>query len=479
MEALEKNMHSGGEMELNINARFADRHLNNPDSVEALQKKLHTALITMIPRVDGDTDTNYYPHNHRNIYGGRDYVDMSRAEISLPECESIDHLMPQELLGEARSEQAFELAVRQVEEELKQSILAQLTKKNCSEPFQRDFTTWGIHGNHQTTREHVPSPYHESKPVIDSLIAHGVSRLPLFGAGGFIGTKYWVSPRTHAIYYDTGSETTTNRPIINFREHPVVTDRDRYGRWHDINREGSMSPWQIRHSFAAPRLVCDAIMSGVSFADLKPREPVKAMHAVGQDLSLNATILVRSGKRLTARAIDREILRRIEQSGVASTTAARQTIDEWKRMLDELDAYSRTRIVSKYMINLDWAAKIRLADTYDHLSLEIIDRDYARLTNKTGKGGYGKVLREQGRLALMPTTDISTNKPGLPSSRRAKMRGLLCDPKLRTAGVTVLSWFSYRLSDSLEVKFLPDFPTEEDVEDLTRQINEIKDKQAA
>ena len=137
------------------------------------------------------------------------------------------------------------------------------------------------------------------------LVPFFVSRQVVCGAGrvglGQDGRLpgFQLSQRADFFEVEVGLETTLKRPIINTRDEPHA-DADRYRRLHVIIGDANLSEISTYLKVGTTALVLAMIEDGFLPDDLTVAQPVRELHEVSHDPSLQHLIRLADGRRLTA-----------------------------------------------------------------------------------------------------------------------------------------------------------------------------------
>src|SRR5690606_21258988 len=146
--------------------------------------------------------------------------------------------------------------------------------------------------------------------VISGLTPFFVSRQVITGSGRVgIGQQseedgYQLSQRADYIEVEVGLETTLKRGIINTRDEPHA-DADKYRRLHVIIGDANLSEYSTYLKLGSTVLVLDMIEAGISFEDLRLREPVRAVRQISHDPTLKTTVELADGRWFTGLDIQR------------------------------------------------------------------------------------------------------------------------------------------------------------------------------
>jgi len=291
--------------------------------------------------------------------GARYYVDHAHPEISTPECR------------DAREVVAFD---RAAEEIIRLSMTAArqmlpdgaeiLCHKNNSDG---KGNSYGCHENYLLARD---TPFGR---VVAQITPHFVTRQIVVGAGK-VGCElpgasaddvpFQISQRADFFEEEVGLETTLKRPIVNTRDEPHC-DAAKYRRLHVIVGDANMSEVATFVKLGATAIVLAMIEDDVMGDDLELANPVGAIRAISHDPSMQRTVLLRSGRRVTALEVQWSILeraRKYERShgleAVGDDVGA-DVLRRWESILVGLE-----RDPDSVADVVDWVAKRRVVEGY-------------------------------------------------------------------------------------------------------------------
>src|SRR5512132_1625993 len=167
--------------------------------------------------------------------------------------------------------------------------------------------SYGCHENYLMARatpfadivRHL-TPFFVSRPVIA-----GAGRVGLGQDGREHG--FQISQRADFFEVEVGLETTLKRPIINTRDEPHA-DAEKYRRLHVIIGDANLSEISTYLKLGTTALVLAMIEERFISVDLSVENPVRALHAVSHDPTLQTVVPLRSGRKLTAVQLQMEYL---------------------------------------------------------------------------------------------------------------------------------------------------------------------------
>ncbi len=368
--------------------------------------------------------------------GARLYVDHAHPEFSTPEVTNPLDIVRWDKAGE---QVMLDAQKRAAALPGGQPIL--LYKNNTDGKG----ASYGAHENFLMRRS---TPFAD---IVKHLTPFFVSRQVVCGAGRVgIGQDgrdhgYQISQRADFFEVEVGLETTLKRPIINTRDEPHA-DPEKYRRLHVIIGDANLAEISTYLKVGTTALVLAMIEDRFIDRDLGVDGPVSALRAVSHDPSLQQTVTLHDGRRLTAVQLQMEYLdlaRKYVEDRYGSD-ADDQTLDvlaRWESVLDRLE-----RDPMSLATELDWVAKLKLLEQYrqrdglewDDPKLQMIDIQYSDI--RPEKGLYQRLV--QGgriqRLLTDETVERAMHEP--PTDTRAYFRGRCLERY--PAAVAAASWDS-------------------------------------
>jgi len=291
--------------------------------------------------------------------GARYYVDHAHPEVSTPECRDAREVVVWDRAAEMIVQASMQ-AVRQ----LLPDGAEILCHKNNSDG---KGNSYGCHENYLVSRE---TPFGR---IVNQITPHFVTRQIVVGAGK-VGCElpgvtaadvpYQISQRADFFEEEIGLETTLKRPIVNTRDEPHC-DATKYRRLHVIVGDANMSEVATFLKVGATAIVLAMIEDDMLGDDLALANPVGAIRHISHDPSLQRTVLLRSGRRVTALELQWSIVeraRKYERShGLESVgdEVGADVLRRWEQVLTGLehDPDSVADIV-------DWVAKRRVVNGF-------------------------------------------------------------------------------------------------------------------
>jgi proteasome accessory factor A len=389
-----------------------------------LESPLRDARGFDMSRADADpsqlTDDDLGLANVVLTNGARLYVDHAHPEYSAPEVTNPRDAALWDRAGVRVMERASELASRSG------STPPILLYKNNTD---NKGASYGTHENYLMRRT---TPFSD---IVRHLTPFFITRQVFTGSGRLgVGQdgrsmRFQLTQRADFFEVEVGLETTLKRPIINTRDEPHA-DPVKYRRLHVIVGDANLCDVATYLKMGTTSIVLAMIEDGaLDQADLTPRHPVREMHAVSHDTTLQHRLVMNDGSRRTAIEIQEQIcaLARAycaQQSGGDIDEQTLDVLDRWSATLAGLAADPMTCATT-----VDWVAKLSLLEEYrarDGLDwsahrLQAIDLQYSDVRRDKGLAAR---LEARGRLARLFTddeVDQAMSRP--PHDTRAYFRG--------------------------------------------------------
>ncbi len=401
--------------------------------------------------------------------GARLYVDHAHPEFSTPEVTNPLDIVRWDKAGE---QVMLDAQKRAAALPGGQPIL--LYKNNTDGKG----ASYGAHENYLMRRS---TPFAD---IVKHLTPFFVSRQVVCGAGRVgIGQDgrdhgYQISQRADFFEVEVGLETTLKRPIINTRDEPHA-DPEKYRRLHVIIGDANLAEISTYLKVGTTALVLAMIEDRFIDRDLGVDGPVSALRAVSHDPSLQQTVTLHDGRRLTAVQLQLEYLDLAKKyvEDRYGSDADDQTLDvlaRWESVLDRLD-----RDPMSLAGELDWVAKLKLLEQYrqrdglawDDPKLQLIDIQYSDV--RPEKGLYHRLV-QGGRIERLLTEDSverAMHEP--PTDTRAYFRGRCLERY--PASVAAASWDSVIL-DLAGRESLQRVPTIDPLRGSQAHVGELFDR---
>jgi proteasome accessory factor A len=399
--------------------------------------------------------------------GARLYVDHAHPEFSTPEVTTPRAVVTWDKAGERVMEEAAERAAT-----VPGAPRIQLYKNNVDGKG----ASYGAHENYLMARSTTfPSivsgltPFFATRQVVT-----GAGRVGLGASGDEAG--YQLAQRSDYIEVEVGLETTLKRGIINTRDEPHA-DADKYRRLHVIIGDANLSEYSTLLKVGTTALVLDMIENGVRFDELRLAEPVRSVHRISHDPTLETTVELTDGRKMTALDVQtayfEKALKHVENTlGADVDDDTAEVLRIWGEVLDAL-----ARDPMECADRLDWVAKLRLLEGYrerDGLAwssgrLALVDLQYADV--RMAKGLYNRLVTRGSMKRLVSEEDVTAAMRTPPEDTRAYFRGR-CLERYPTE-VAAASWDSVIFD--LGRESLVRIPTLEPLRGTRRHVGELID----
>ncbi len=349
--------------------------------------------------------------------GARLYVDHAHPEYSSPEVTN-----PRDAVV---WDKAGELVMREAVHRLASIPPGVNLYKNNTDG---KGASYGTHENYLMSRR---TPFAR---IIQRLTPFFVVRQVMCGSGRVgIGVDsrtpgYQLAQRSDFFETEVGLETTLKRPIINTRDEPHAV-ADLYRRLHVILGDANHCDVANLLKMGSTSLVLAMIEDDAFTADLAVASPVRTLHAVSHDPTLQSTIELVDGR--TIRPV--ELLRRFHELaadyvqdrwGSDVDDATTEVMHWWDTVLTALegDPMDARRWV-------DWVAKLSVLEGYrerDSLGwgdprLRAVDIQWSDVR---AERGLAHRLAATGRVeVLVPEAEAAVAMDAAPEDTRAWFRG--------------------------------------------------------
>ncbi|MDO5619683.1 depupylase/deamidase Dop [Kocuria sp.] len=351
--------------------------------------------------------------------GARLYVDHSHPEYSSPEVLTPRDAVLYDLAGDAVAAVVVDVLAASAESTGLEPI--HLYKNNTDGKS----ASYGSHENYLIPRDTNLDRLHQA------LLPFFASRQVMCGAGrvgiGQDGSTagFQISQRADFFERQVGLETTVRRPIVNTRDEPHADDT-KYRRLHVIVGDANLAHYSQLLKFGTTSLVL-RLVEEHAVPELELHDPVRAVHTISHDPSLQATVATRDGRQLTGLEIQRIFLEAAEAlEGPAADSHTREILDLWRNTLDTLEADPMA-----LADRLDWVAKYQVLQTYRERGnlewsspqLAAIDLQYHDVN--PAKGLYHRLAAAGRMQTLFTEREIKAAAWQPPADTRADFRGRL------------------------------------------------------
>lgn len=405
--------------------------------------------------------------------GSRLYIDGAHLEYSISECRN-----PYEIVCQ---EKAMERILSEVIIELQEVCGRELYLFKNNIDFKGN--SYGCHENFLLRKEFFTKLY-EDNEWQKAWLSFAVTQIMYTGAGEVFSEfgdtwDYQISQRADHFSRIVGFETMHNRPIINYRGEPLADDF-KWGRFHVILDDSSMSEWAILLKIGTKALVLNMLQSEYffvlnsliwrdkvndyldSYKDLFINDPVRALHFISRDLTCKKPLPM-SEKGFSALEIQKQWLALVRcfYSGRFYTSERWifGVIEKWGQVLNWIE--EDNPILNS---TLDWRIKKRIIDGHSQKraesggavsveGLQLIDISYSDITDR----GFYNRLPGINRFAA--SADIEKARVNSSPYTRAWLRSQLI--KRFPEHITDVSWelltFNLKVGDfETKVRLEPD-----------------------
>jgi proteasome accessory factor PafA2 len=352
--------------------------------------------------------------------GARLYVDHAHPEYSTPEVTNPKDAVLWDRAGLAIMQQAMAYAAQDPS-----AFPMQLYKNNTDNKG----ASYGCHENYLMRRE---TPFAD---IVRILTPFFLSRQIVVGAGrvglGQMGQTAGFQISQRADYFETevGLETTLKRPIINTRDEPHA-DPELHRRLHVIIGDANLSEVSTYLKMGITAIVLAMIEQEWFGSDVPiPKDPVRDLHAVSHDPTLQAKVELLDGSSWTA--LDLQYWFHEQAMKFCARTSDNdidvQTQDVLNRWIEVLGYLETDPSRAAHLV--DWVAKLNLLEAYrdredlswDSAKLELIDLQYSDVRSQRG---LAFILERRGQLERLTTdADVAHAVANPPTDTRAYFRG--------------------------------------------------------
>jgi Pup amidohydrolase len=425
----------GIETEYGIVVRGADSNPVSASSllinsyINAYYRKVGWDFEDEHPEADArgfNLDVSYPPEIETHLVnavltnGARYYVDHAHPEISTPEC--VDAL--EVVRFDRAAEEIIRRSMDAAREVLNNGAEVVIYKNNSDGKG----NSYGCHENYLVSRD---TPFGR---IASQITSHFVTRQVFCGAGK-VGCElpgvnaddvpYQLSQRADFFEEEIGLETTLKRPIVNTRDEPHC-DPTQYRRLHVIVGDANMSEVATYLKVGTSSIILAMIEDDVIGAELVLANPVGAIRAISHDPTLQRTVLLRSGRRVTALDVQWDLLERAKKYershglAVVGDAVGADVLQRWEQVLTGLELDRST--VAHWV---DWVAKERIvAGMRDRHDLRPTDARLKALDLQYHDMRADKCLAMRvGLETMIDEADVLESMSEPPTTTRAYFRG--------------------------------------------------------
>jgi len=364
------------------------------------------------------------------LNGGSAYIDLSHAEICIPEVRSpqdyvkYHHAMLRVAAGaQASANEKLRLYGRQL----------QVMANNSDGP-----ASWGAHTNFLIPRSTFDDIASRKIHYLSFLASYQVSSIVFTGQGkagsenNEPAVEYQITQRGDFMQCVCGTQTTFNRPLVNLRDEAHCGRKSSpWARLHVIFYDAALCHVANYLKFGVMQIVLGMIASGRVNLKLILDDPVDALHGWGHDITLRRRCRTMLGEELTAVELQLRFLQEARQfvdSGECDLADAPRIMSLWEDTLMKLKAGDFEALAGR----LDWVLKLLAIRgamerkpelTWDSPEVKCLDMCYSSLN--PGDGLFWAFERAGSTQRIVPEEEIlrATTEP--PQDSRAWTRAML------------------------------------------------------
>lgn len=290
--------------------------------------------------------------------GARYYVDHAHPELSTPECRDALSVV----LFDRAAELILIESMRAAAEAMAPGQEIVIYKDNTD----RKGNAYGCHENYLLDRS---LPFGQ---IITAATTHFVTR-QIYTGSGKVGSElpgvsrrqvpYQLTQRAEHFEEEVGLETTLKRPIVNTRDEPHA-DSQKYRRLHVIVGDANLSQVATLMKVGTSAILFAMLEDG-ALTQMPIADPVRTMHHVSHDLSLEAPLTLTDGRSITALEVQWELLRQAKEwadrFGLESVgeTCGKMVLERWEEILSGLETDPMSLAGQ-----VDWIAKKRILEGF-------------------------------------------------------------------------------------------------------------------
>jgi len=286
--------------------------------------------------------------------------------------------------------------------------------------------SWGSHENYLAPRALKEPDY------IAALVVHHLSRIVWSGTGTITetadGFRFDLSEKANHLWELSGMQTTRSRPLVNLRDKPYA-DKRLFRRIHNVAGESLMNPHANALRLATGSIVLRGCELGVSFDDLMPDNPLRAIRQISADPTLQRKVELKDGRHMSGLDLQQAIAERSIKAAVAAqylTPQEMEWAENWQGLLGDLKGDPDT---AKQRV--DWIFKQRLVERElaakkdsDEPPLMVAWSKAIDFHRLLPEEGAGMRLLRKGFFVDSPSQQVLENDLPLPATR-ARLRGEL------------------------------------------------------
>lgn len=343
-----------------------------------------TSRVSFNPQ---DWGRKYLPSN-----GGCAYIDLEHLELCLPEVISAwDWVGCWHALL-----RISQRAMRAANEKLPRGQKLQLLANNSDGRG----NSYGSHLNFLISRRAWDNIFHRRIHHMLYLASFQASSIVYTGQGkvgsenGAADVEFQLSQRADFFERLVGSQTTSNRPIVNSRDESLCGEMEEMARLHVIFFDNTLCHVATLLKVGVMQIILSMIEAGRVNVNLMLDDPVESLTRWSHDPWLEATAAMTSGKKLTAVELQLLFLEEAKEfvaSGACdgAVPRAEEIIALWEDTLLKLAAKDFDALTSR----LDWVLKRSILEqviaerpelNWDSPEIKHLDHLYSSLDEEEG-----------------------------------------------------------------------------------------------
>jgi len=353
------------------------------------------------------------------VNGGLCYIHSNLFEVCTPECRN-----PLEAVAYDKASEAYaRLASWTHEEETGERVHLYKTNIAYDPKGEQPYTTVGSHENYLVERR----AYHKN---LHLLVPYLILRQVFCGAGGYVGSRYMVSPRTifpKTVY----SEVSSDYPLMSTRDESHTGEE--YSRAHLVNGEGARSEYTtfLKHA------ITGYVLKAVEWEHLRTvpelNDPIESNKAVSMNLDGDWAVPLIDGTTMKVTDyLNSYYLEAVEKvfAEAAPREHDRFALREFKWVLEKLDE----GLIASLDKSIEWVIKMRLAEgELGELGIEEgLDLDSAKTAamfqyTAVTDSLYEELVERYGLKTVVQESDIEQAFTRPPKKSRGELRVALAE----------------------------------------------------
>jgi len=363
--------------------------------------------------------------------GGSVYIDLSHAEICLPEIRSsYDYV--KYFHGQLRNAADAQAAANEKLRDRGQQLRVMVNNSDGRG------SSYGAHSNFLIPRGTFDDIASRKIHYLLFLASYQVSSI-IFTGQGKVGSEagepavdYQITQRGDFMRCVCGLQTTWNRPLVNLRDEALCgRGIGRWARLHVIFYDAALCHVANYLKFGVMQIVLGMIAAGRVNLKLIMEEPVQALHTWGHDISLARRCRTMLGDEITAVELQLRFYkeaRKFVDCGACDLADAPRILSLWEDTLTKLKADDLQSLAGR----IDWVLKLlairgamqrRPELKWDSPEVKCLDMYYSSLDPTDGL--YWAFERAGTTEQIVPDEEISRAKTEAPADSRAWTRATL------------------------------------------------------